>query len=67
MFRQPINATFTLSEGAVWEAHTCEGIMVMAEAASAEFFRKFLLDGFIMMLFFCLLIKVANYKDFTEL
>jgi hypothetical protein len=50
IFLQPINATFTLSPGAIPEDHTFEGMMVVApiaETATAVFFRKFLLDGFI--------------------
>jgi hypothetical protein len=50
MLRQPINATFTLSDAAIGDDQTCEGIMVAAESATAEFLKKFLLDGFIVLL-----------------
>jgi hypothetical protein len=54
MFRQPINATFTLSDGANGEDQTFSGIMVaapMAVAANAELRKKLLLDGFIGKIF----------------
>jgi hypothetical protein len=47
MFRQPINATFTLSDGAGFDDQTFDGMTVAAETANAEFRIKFLLDGFI--------------------
>jgi hypothetical protein len=47
IFRQPINATFTLSLGAGFDDQTFEGIIVVAEIATADFFKKLLLDGFI--------------------
>jgi hypothetical protein len=47
MLRHPINATFTLSDAATGDDQTCDGIMVAAEIATAEFLKKFLLDGFI--------------------
>jgi len=51
MLRHPINATFTLSVGANGDDHTFDGITVVAEIATADFFRKFLLDGFIVRFF----------------
>jgi hypothetical protein len=49
MLRQPIKATFTLSEGANCADQTFDGITVVAETATADFFRKLLLDGFIVL------------------
>jgi len=50
IFRQPIKATLTLSDGETGDDHTCDGIMVAAEMATAEFLKKFLLDGFIVLI-----------------
>jgi hypothetical protein len=47
MLRHPINATFTLSDAATGDDHTWDGTIVAAETATAEFLKKFLLDGFI--------------------
>jgi hypothetical protein len=47
MFLQPISATFTLSLGALFADQTFDGIIVVAEIATADFLRKLLLDGFI--------------------
>jgi hypothetical protein len=63
MLRQPIKATFTLSAGANGDDHTFSGITVatpIAVAATADFFRKFLLDGFIVLLL--LVYWIAIYK-----
>jgi hypothetical protein len=56
MLRHPINATLTLSLGANCEDQTLDGITVVAEIAMAEFFRKLLLDGFIIRFFSGLLV-----------
>jgi hypothetical protein len=47
MFRQPINATFTLSDGAKVNDQAFSGITETAVAANAELRKKALLDGFI--------------------
>jgi len=60
MLRQPINATFTLSDGANGDDHTFDGITVVAEIATTDFFRKLLLDGFIVLLL--LVYWIAIYK-----
>jgi hypothetical protein len=39
-----------LSDGANRDDHTLDGITVVAEIATADFFRKLLLDGFIVLL-----------------
>jgi hypothetical protein len=54
MLRQPISATFTLSEGANSDDQTFSGTTdneLIADAAIADFLRKFLLEGFILFLF----------------
>jgi len=65
MLRQPINATFTLSLGTNSDDHTFSGITVampIADAATADFIRKFLLDGFIGTIFL-LVYWIAIYKN----
>jgi hypothetical protein len=60
IFLQPINATFTLSDGVYGVDHTFDGITVAAETATADFFRKFLLDGFIALILW--FNRLAIYK-----
>ena len=60
IFLQPIKATLTLSLGAGFDDQTFDGIIVVADIATAEFLRKLLLDGFIVR--FLLVYWIAIYK-----